>query len=129
MIYSTLLTTTGPTVVYASSTTGAEVGSVSVGPPALPAGRVNAITTIAFCNVGAPNLTDETVNSANIDIQLVPYNIAPATQHYVVKSLTVPAGETVFFSDERIILSEGDKVVVTASAANLIAVTVSSMPV
>lgn len=129
MIYSTLLTSTGPTVAYASSTTGAEVGSVSAGPPAVPAGQVNAVTTIALCNVGAPNLTDETVNSANVDIQLVPYNIAPDTKHYIVKNLTVPAGETIFFSDERIILSAGDKIVVTASAANLIAVTVSSMPV
>lgn len=129
MITSTLLTTTGPTVVFAASTTGAEVGSVSAGPPAVPPGQVRAITTIAFCNVGAPNLTDETINSADIDIQLVPYNIAPATQHYVVKNLTVPAGETVFFSDERIILDSGDKIVVTASAANLIAITVSSMPV
>jgi len=125
MIYSTLLTTTGPTIVYASTTTG----DTAVGDPPVPPLSVNAITTIAFCNVGAPDLADETVNSANIDIQLVPYNIAAATKHYVVKSLTVPAGETVFFSDERIILNGGDKVVVTASAANLIAVTVSSMPV
>jgi hypothetical protein len=129
MIYSTRLTTTGPTRVYTSSTTGAEVGSVDAGPPAVPAAQINAITTIIVCNTGTPNLSDETIDSADLTIQLVPYNVAAADQHIIVKNLTVPAGETIFFSDERIILSAGDYIVVTASAANLISVTVSSMPV
>jgi hypothetical protein len=129
MIYSTQLTSTGPTRVFTSSTTGAGIGSVDEGPPAIPAGQVNAITTIIVCNTGEPNLTDETVNSANLTIQLVPYNVAATDAHIIVKNLTVPAGETIFFSDERIILSVGDYVLATASAANLISVTVSSMPV
>jgi hypothetical protein len=41
----------------------------------------------------------------------------------------VPAGETVFFNDERIILDSCDEIYVGTSAANLLAVTVSSLPV
>jgi len=41
----------------------------------------------------------------------------------------VPAGETVFFSDEKIILDGGDEVHVKADDANLVTVTVSSLPV
>jgi hypothetical protein len=129
MIYSTQLTSTGPTRVFTSSTTGAVIGSVDAGPPAVPAGQVNAITTIIVCNTGDPDLTDETVNSADLTIQLVPYNVGASTEHIIVKNLTVPAGETIFFSDERIILSVGDYILATASAADLISVTVSSMPV
>jgi hypothetical protein len=129
MIYSTQLTSTGPTRVFTSSTTGAVIGSVDAGPPAVPAGQVNAITTIIVCNTGEPDLTDETVNSADLTIQLVPYNVGATDAHIIVKNLTVPAGETIFFSDERIILSVGDYVLATASAADLISVTVSSMPV
>jgi hypothetical protein len=129
MIYSTRLTTTGPTRVYTSSTTGAEIGSVSAGPPAVPAGQINAITTIVVCNTGTPNLTDETVNSSDLTIYLVPKISSPSDTNTIVKNLTVPAGETIFFSDERIILDEGDYIVATASAANLVSVTVSSMPV
>jgi hypothetical protein len=47
----------------------------------------------------------------------------------VVKQLTIPAGETVFFSDERIVLNAGDQIKATASTANLLSITVSSLPV
>jgi hypothetical protein len=49
----------------------------------------------------------------------------------IVNSLTVPAGETVFFNDERIILAGGDEIWVATDAAlpNSIAITVSSLAV
>ena len=46
-----------------------------------------------------------------------------------VNTLIVPAGETVFFSDEKIILDSGDEIWVGTSVASLITVTVSSMQV
>ena len=126
MIYSKRLTTTGPTRIFTSSSTGAEIGSVSLD-PLVPAGQIRAVTTIVVCNTGTPDLTDETINSADLTLQLVPYNVAAGEEHIIVKNLTVPAGETIFFSDERIILSSGDYIIATASAANLISTTVSSM--
>lgn len=122
MIYSTRLTTTGDTLVYTSTTTGAAIG------PGVT-GQTNAVTSIIVCNTGTPNLTDETINSANLTLNLVISGGVSTDTNTIVKNLTVPAGETVFFSDERIVLSSGDQIRATASAANLLSITVSSLPV
>ena len=116
-------TATSPTTVYVSS------GS-------------NAITTIALCNTGTPDLTDETVNSVDVNV----YMISPSGTYadnrtinvgsLIVSKLTVPAGETVFLSEERIVLSDTDYVAVgyspstgAATVGNLLTVTVSTLPV
>jgi hypothetical protein len=64
MIKSTLVTATSVTVpdlVYTSSTTGAAIGGGVTG-------QSTAITTIALCNIAAPVLTNETTNSATVNI-------------------------------------------------------------
>lgn len=126
MIYSKLLTSTGPETVYTSTTTGDPIG---VGVTAQP----NAITTIIICNVGTPDLNDESLDGATITVNLLRAGLAPPdtvqARNTIIKDLFIPAGETVFFSDEKIILSGGDSIVVTANVANLIAVTVSSLDV
>lgn len=135
MITSTLVTATSltisPTLVFTSTTTG---GPIS---PPSSVGQTSAITTIMFCNTGTPDLTDETVDSASINIYLVKSGQVPETKGLVVSNLTIPAGETVFFSEERIILDAGDEIHIGQYVANpsnpsntsLIAVTVSSLPV
>jgi hypothetical protein len=126
MIYSTQLTTTGNTLVFTSTTTGAPIGGSVTG-------QSNAITNIIVCNTGTPSLTDENVNSANLTINLVNSSGVGGSDssvaNTIVKNLTVPAGETVFFSDERIVLNAGDQIKATASTANLLSITVSSLPV
>jgi len=122
MIYSTRLTTTGDTLVYTSSTTGAAIGGGVTG-------QTNAVTSIIICNTGTPNLTDETVNSSNLTLNLVLSGSVSSDTNTIVKNLIVPAGETVFFSDERIVLNPGDQIRATASSSNLLSVTVSSLPV
>ncbi len=122
MIYSTRLTTTGDTLVYTSSTTGAAIGGGVTG-------QTNAVTSIIVCNTGTPNLTDETVNSANLTLNLVLSGGVSNDTNTIVKNLIVPAGETVFFSDERIVLNPGDQIRATASSANLLSITVSSLQV
>jgi hypothetical protein len=89
----------------------------------------NAVTTIIVCNTGTPNLTDETVNASNLTIYMVPNGQPAGDGTTVVKNLTVPAGETVFFSDEKVILGNGDSVQAEASAGNLLTVTISTLPV
>jgi hypothetical protein len=126
MIYSTQLTTTGNTLVFTSTTTGAPIGGSVTG-------QSNAITNIIVCNTGTPSPTDENVNSANLTINLVNSSGVGGSDssvaNTIVKNLTVPAGETVFFSDERIVLNAGDQIKATASTANLLSITVSSLPV
>ena len=115
------LSTTGETTVYTST-------------------GVNAIVTMAVCNTGTPNAGDETVNSATLDLFLVASGDSPDTVgkvgapgtytgNQIVSKLIVPAGETIFFSDEKIVLENGDRVIAVASSSNLLSVTVSTLTV
>lgn len=123
--YATLIpstTVTVPTKVFTSSSTGAAIGGAVTG-------QVNAITTMALCNTGAPTINDETVNTVVVNIYLVKSGLSYGSNNLIVSNLTIPAGETVFFSEERIVLDAGDEIWIGTSAASLLAVTVSTLPV
>ena len=111
-----------PVKVFTSSTTGGPVGGAVTG-------RVNAVTTIALCNTAAPSLTDETTNSVNVNIYFVRQGKSYGNGNLVVSNLVVPAGETVFFSEERMVLESGDEIWVGTSAASRLSVTVSTLAV
>lgn len=125
MIKSTLVTSTNITVpvkVFTSTTTGDPIGGAVVG-------QRNAITTMVLCNTGTPVLTNESTNSVDVSIHLVPSGGSYGPANTIVNNLTIPAGETVFFSDEKIILDSGDEIWVGTSTGSLIAFTASSLPV
>ena len=129
MIKNTLVTATSitvPDLVFTSSTTGAPIGGAVLG-------QTNAVTTIALCNIGTPNASDETVNDVVVNVYVAPQGIGAqytgSTCNLIVSSLTVPAGETVFLSEERIVLDAGDEIYVGTDTANLLCVTVSSLAV
>jgi hypothetical protein len=113
MITSAHLTSTDEEIVYTSSGT-------------------NAITTMIICNIGNPDLTDETIDSATITINVtsstVPNNTSNAA-NTIIKNLIIPAGETVFLSEERIVLDNGNQIRATASVGGLLSMTVSTLPV
>jgi hypothetical protein len=109
-ISNTRLTNTASTPVYTSSGT-------------------NAITTIIACNTGTPDLTDETVDQVSLTLFFVPNGSSAGDSTTVVSNLIIPAGETVFFSDEKVILSDSDAIVAQADAGNLLTITVSVLPV
>lgn len=120
-----------PKIVFTSTDTGAKI--VDGGTK-----QDNAITTMVLCNVGTPDPDDESVNSVTVNIYLVKGGTSPDTSNgsnLIVSNLTIPAGETVFFSDEKIILNGGgsggdpDEIQIGTSSAGLIAVTVSALPV
>ena len=114
---------TVPVKVFTSTTTG---GGVGVGGAT---GRVNAVTTIALCNTAAPSTSDETTNAVTVNIYFVRSGKSYGNGNLVVSNLTVPAGETVFFSEERIVLESGDEIWVGTSAASRLSVTVSALAV
>jgi hypothetical protein len=115
-------TMTSPTTVYTSS------GN-------------NAVTCIAICNVGAVSLTDETVNSVDTNVYVVSPsgggdNTTANSSALIVKQLIIPAGETVFFNDEKFVLANTDYIAVgyqmtggASPTTNLLTVTVSTLPV
>jgi hypothetical protein len=120
MITSTLSTSTSVTVpvrVFKSTNTGQTGGT----------GIQSAITTIMLCNTAAITLTDETANSVSVNIYLVKSGQSYSATNQVVSNLIVPAGETVFFSEERIVLDSNDEIWVGTTTANVLAVTVSSL--
>lgn len=126
MITSTLVTSTStsvPVKVFTSTTTGAALNPPSV------VGQKNALTTTILCNTGAATLSDETANAVQVSIYLVKYGHSYGTSSCIISNLVVPAGETVFLSEERIVLDEGDEIWVGTNVANLLAVTVSTLPV
>jgi hypothetical protein len=120
MITSTLVNSSSITVpirVFKSTNTGANGGTPIT----------SAVTTIMICNTAAINLTDETVNSVNVNVYLVRAGGSYSTTNQVVNTLIVPSGETVFFSEERIVLDPNDEIWVGTSTSNAVAVTVSSL--
>lgn len=111
-----------PVKVFTSTTTGGPIGGSVTG-------RTNAVTTIAMCNTAAPNASDETINAVTVNIYIVRSGKSYGNGNLIVSNLTVPAGETVFFSEERIVLDSGDEIWVGTSAASRLSVTVSTLAV
>lgn len=111
-----------PVKVFTSTTTGAAISGIVTG-------QVNAVTTIALCNTGAPTITDETVNSVSINIHVVRSGKSYVPGNLIVSNLVIPAGETVFLNDERVVLDNGDEIWIGTSVAGLLSVTVSALPV
>lgn len=109
-ISNTRLTTTGVTTVLDSN-------------------RDTAVTTMIACNTGATDPNNENFNLCELTVFLVPSGSATGDGTTIVKSLKIPAGETVFFSDEKVVLSLGDRVRAQADQANLITITISTLPV
>jgi hypothetical protein len=110
-ISPTRLTTTGDTTLYTSI------------------GGTNAITLIIVCNTGLPNPSNESENSCTLQLNLVPFGSGSSDSNAIVKNLVVPAGETIFFSEERVVLGEGDSLRGRASSSNLLTITVSTIGV
>jgi hypothetical protein len=103
MITSTTITTgdiTVPDRAFTATDTGLFGGT----------GQQTAITTIALCNIEEPDAVDETVNTSSVNIHFVKNGSTANRRNLVVSNLIVPAGETVFFSDERIILDSNDSI-------------------
>lgn len=113
---------TVPVKVFTSSTTG---GPISGG----VTGRTNAVTTIALCNTAAPSTSDETTNAVTVNIYIVRSGKSYGSGNLIVSNLNVPAGETVFFSEERVVLESGDEIWIGTSAASRLSATVSVLAV
>lgn len=90
---------------------------------------IQAITNIIACNTGTPDLTNETINASTLTVYFIPSGSAASDLTTVIKNVIVPAGETIFFSDEKVILENGDTIVAQAGTGDLISVTVSSLAV
>ena len=94
----------------------------------------SAVTTMIFCNVADAEDSSipvtETGTTASIDVYLVKAGqSADPLVNAIIKNMLVPAGETVFFDTERVVLGAGDSIQARANNNSLIVATVSVLPV
>ena len=79
-----------------------------------------AITTIIVCNTGVSNRT--------LTLYAVANGNSAGTSTMIVNALSIPAGETVSFDQEKMVLTTGDTVVAVGDGTGLTA-TVSTLAV
>ena len=90
---------------------------------AVPQNKTYAITNILICN---PSTSD----TIAFDMHLVPFNDPIDTNTTaVVKSLSLPPGETFTFDTEKIILEENDLVYALTTSPEVISATISYLEV
>ena len=84
----------------------------------VPAGQSWAITNIIVCNTYDPGAASPEDEDCAFDLHLVPStgSYSP-TVTAVVRRLNLPAGETFTFDTERVVLDEGDQLVINGSVS------------
>lgn len=88
-------------------------------------GTEYAITTMIFCN------TDENID-AELNLYAVPSGGVPSQATQVLKSVSIPAGETFVMDTEKLILSGGDKIMAKIDplgAGSIVCATVSTVEI
>lgn len=99
MIQSTLLLAGFDQTIYSSTNT-------------------NAITTMVFCNTATPDPADESVRAISLEVHLIKSGAVKGFSNTIIKNLNIPAGETLFFDTERVVLDNGDSILATATGDN-----------
>ena len=112
--------------------TNTDIGSVNT--PIYTSTGTNAITTVIVCNTAVYDPGNPLTGLTYLYLYAVPSGSATTDTQLIVNKLPIPAGETVFFSDERIVLRGSstygnDQIRATASTGNLLSITVSALPV
>lgn len=100
----------------------------------VPTGQQWAITNIMVCNTYDPGAANPQNETCAFDLHLVPSTGSYSdTITSVVRRLELPAGETFTFDTEKIVLEEGDAVVInggpSTSGTGRLACTVSYLRV
>ena len=85
-----------------------------------------AITCMMVCNYHASS-------AANLTLYAVPNSAGSAgtasNTNMIIKTLTIPAGETVSLDQEKLVLSNGDALIAVASVTAMLTFTISTLPV
>jgi len=93
----------------------------------VPSSKSYAITTIIVCNTAADDGTG--VNDTKFDMHIIPDGQSKATSNLVLNDLEVAAADTFTFSMERVILDEGDRVVLVGQSPANLSATISYLEV
>ena len=111
--------------------TNATIGTSSAAIYTSTSSAGDAITSVIVCNTAEFDPENPTAGQVELTLYAVPSGgsaSSPASNTMIVNKLPVPAGETVSFDQEKLVLSLGDMLVAKGSIANLVA-TVSTLAV
>lgn len=95
----------------------------------VPAGERWAITTIMVCNTVVPNPDHEEDGLTQFDMHFVKSGDPKGDTNKVINNLPLPAGETFTFDSEKVVLSEGDRIVLLGESPTVLSATVSYLEV
>lgn len=90
---------------------------------------VRAITTVIVCNVNEYNPSTPTVGLAHLSLYAVPSGSSIGNPQLIVNKLPIPAGETVTFDQEKMVLDSGDELYAVSDIATTLVATVSTLVV
>jgi hypothetical protein len=95
----------------------------------VPTGEKWAITTIMVCNTWVPNPGHEEDGLTQFDMHFVKSGEPKGNPNKVINNLPLPAGETFTFDSEKVILEEGDRIVLLGESPTVLSATVSYLRV
>ena len=86
----------------------------------------NAVTCMMVCNYHASS-------TSNLTVYAVPNSTGAvgtaSNTNIIVKTLSIPAGETVTLDQEKLVLSNNDTIVALSSVATSLNIVISTLPV
>lgn len=92
----------------------------------VPAEKKYAITTIVVCNYST---TGDASFASSFDMHVIPSGESKTNANKVLNTIAMPAQETFSFNTERLILEEGDSVVLNSPDSNRLSATISYLEV
>lgn len=105
------------------------IGTTDTNLLVVPAGKSYAITTIMVCNYYTPNPSNPDEGKTNFDMHFIQSGQPRGNDNIIINQLELPAGETFTFDSEKIILEEGDTVVVLGDIPTNLSATISWLEV
>lgn len=105
------------------------IASVDTDLLVVPASKQYAVLTIMICNTETPNPVHPEHGETNFDLHFVKSGDAKGNTNMVIRSLSLPAGETFTFDSEKVVLEAGDKIVALGESPTNLSATVSFLEV
>jgi hypothetical protein len=88
-----------------------------------------AVTSVIVCNTVAYDNANPNAGLTYLTLHAVPTGGVVGADNMIVNQLPIPAGETVTFDNEKLVLGTGDKIVAYAVDAETLTATVSTLAV
>lgn len=92
----------------------------------VPAGRTYAVTTLLICNYAE---NEDEANNSSFDMHIIRSGNIKSNVNKVLNDIIMPPKETFTFNVERIVLDEGDSIVLNSTNPNVLSATISFLEV